>query len=63
MPSSRPSPQTSGSVRRTLTLVAQIGEVQLSATWMQDGTPDTAPDSQSLDTLFTDAVLLVRRAG
>lgn len=53
----------SGSVRRTLTLVAQIGEVQLSATWMQDGTPDTAPDSQSLDTLFTDAVLKVRRAG
>jgi hypothetical protein len=53
----------SGSVRRTLTLVAQIGEVQLSATWMQDGAPDTAPDSQSLDTLFTDAVLLVRRAG
>ena len=47
----------SGSVRRTLTLVAQIGEVQLSATWMQDGAPDTAPDSQSLDTLFTDAVL------
>ena len=31
----------SGSVRRTLTLVAQIGEVQLSATWMQDGAPDT----------------------
>ncbi len=53
----------SGSVRRTLTLVAQIGEVQLSATWMQDGMPETAPDSQSLDTLFTDAVLKVRRAG
>jgi hypothetical protein len=53
----------SGSVRRTLTLVAQIGDVRLSATWMQDGTPDTAPDSQSLDTLFTDAVLMVRRAG
>lgn len=53
----------SGSVRRTLTLVARIGEVQLSATWMQDGAQDAEPDSQSLDPLFTDAVLMVRRAG
>jgi len=53
----------SGSVRRTLTLVAQIGEGQLRVTWMQDGAPETAPDSQSLDTLFTDAALKVRRAG
>ena len=53
----------SGSVRRTLTLVAQIGDVQLSATWLQDGTPEITPDSQSLDTLFTDSVLKVRRSG
>jgi hypothetical protein len=53
----------SGPVRRTLTLVAQIGEVRLSATLLHDGTIETTPDSQSLDTLFTDAVLKVRRGG
>jgi hypothetical protein len=53
----------SGPVRRTLTLVAQVGEVRLSATLLHDGTIETTPDSQSLDTLFTDAVLKVRRGG
>ena len=53
----------SGSIRRMLTLVAQVGEVRLSATWLHDGTPETTPDTQSLDTLFTDAVLKVRRVG
>jgi hypothetical protein len=53
--------------RRTLTLAAQIGDVRVSATWLRDGapetTPDAAPDNQVLDTLFTDAVLKVRRVG
>ena len=53
----------SGSMRRTLTLVAQIGDVRVSVTWLQDGTPDAAPDTQALDTLFTDAVLKVHRVG
>jgi hypothetical protein len=53
--------QPSGSKRRTLTLVAQVGEVRLSASWLQDGTEETAPDMHSLDTLFSDAVLKVRR--
>jgi hypothetical protein len=57
--------ETSGSVRRTLTLVAQVADVRVSATWLQDGTPETTlyatPDTGSLDTVFTDAVLKVRR--
>jgi hypothetical protein len=59
--------EPSGPTRRTLTLAAQIGEVRVSATWLHDGapetTPDAAPDNQVLDTLFTDAVLKVRRGG
>ncbi|HXO51172.1 MAG TPA: hypothetical protein VN888_09105 [Mycobacterium sp.] len=64
--------EPSGSMRRTLTLAAQIGDVRVSATWLHDGTPETtpditpdtqAPDTQALDTLFTDAVLKVRRVG
>ena len=58
---------SSGSMRRTLTLAAQIGDVRVSATWLHEGTPeatpDVAPDTQALDTLFTDAVLKVRRVG
>ena len=57
----------SGSMRRTPTLSAQIGDVRLSATWLHDGTPETtpdvAPDTQALDSLFTDAVQKVRRVG
>jgi hypothetical protein len=59
--------EPSGPTRRTLTLAAQIGDVRVSATWLHDGapetTPDAAPDNQVLDTLFTDAVLKVRRVG
>ena len=58
---------SSGSMRRTLTLAAQIGDMRVSATWLHqgtsEGTPDVAPDTQALDTLFTDAVLKVRRVG
>jgi hypothetical protein len=57
----------SGSMRRTLTLAAQVGDVRVSATWLHEGTPedtpDVAPDTQALDALFTDAVLKVRRNG
>ena len=45
---------------RTLTLVALVDDVQVTASWRQQGTSDTTPDTQSLDTLFTDAVLNVR---
>ena len=59
--------ESSGSMRRTLTLAAQIGDVRVSATWLHEGTPETAPDvapdTQALDTLFTDAVRKVRRDG
>lgn len=58
---------SSGSMRRTVTLAAQIGDMRVSATWLHQGTseatPDVAPDTQALDTLFTDAVLKVRRVG
>jgi hypothetical protein len=53
--------QPSGEIRRTLTLAAQVGDVRLTTTWLHTGTQ--SPDTQSLDTLFTDAVLKVRRVG
>jgi hypothetical protein len=49
-------------VRRTLTFLAQIGDTRISATWLQDG-PSGDPDAASLDALFSDAVLKVRRGG
>jgi hypothetical protein len=59
--------ESSGSMRRTLTLAAQIGVVRVSATWLHEGpketTPDAAPDTQTLDAMFTDAVRRVRRIG
>jgi len=58
---------SSGSMRRTLTLAAQIGDIRVSATWLHEGTseaaPDVAPDTQALDTVFTGAVLKVHRVG
>lgn len=54
---------TSGSSEmRTLTLVALIDDVRVSAAWQQPHVSDSASDSQLLDTLFTDAVLKVRSA-
>ena len=59
--------ESSGLMHRTLTLAAQIRDVCVSATWLHEGAPETtpgaAPDTQALDTLFTDAVLAVRRVG
>jgi hypothetical protein len=47
---------------RTLTFVALVGDVQVTASWQQRGQSGDEPDAQALDTLFTDAVLKVRRA-
>jgi hypothetical protein len=59
--------ESTGLMRRTLTLAAQIRDVRVSATWLHEGAPETAPDAapdtQALDALFTDAVLKVRRVG
>jgi hypothetical protein len=49
-------------VRRTLTFLAQIGDTRVSATWLQVG-PSGDPDTASLDAVFSDAVLKVRRGG
>ena len=51
---------TPDSERRTLTLAAQIGDTRVSATWLQDPAVDD-PDTRSLDTLFSDAVVKLRR--
>jgi hypothetical protein len=48
------------SARRTLTLAAQIGDTRVSATWLQDPAVDD-PDARSLDTLYSDAVMKLRR--
>lgn len=59
--------ESTGLMSRTLTLSAQIGDTRVSATWLHDGTaestPDIAPDTHALDSLFTEAVLKVRRGG
>jgi hypothetical protein len=49
-------------VQRTLTFLAQIGDTRISATWLQVD-PSGDPDTASLDALFSDAVLKVRRGG
>jgi hypothetical protein len=49
-------------VRRTITIVAQIGDARVSATWLHDGAP-ADPDTAALDSVFSDAVLKVRRGG
>ncbi len=46
----------------TLTLVALVDDVRVTASWQQDGSSNASPDTQALDTLFTDAVLKVRQA-
>jgi hypothetical protein len=53
---------TAVTARRTLTLAAQIGDTRVSATWMQNPATDD-PDTASLDAVFRDAVLKLRRAG
>lgn len=46
---------------RTLTLVALVDDVQVTASWQGNGASGDPPDMAALDTLFTDAVLKVRR--
>jgi hypothetical protein len=46
---------------RTLTLVALVGDVEVTASWQRRARSDAEPDTQALDTLFTDAVLKVRQ--
>ena len=53
---------SSGETLRSLTLVAQVADVQVTAAWMT-ASADAPPDTASLDALFTDAVLKVRRGG
>ena len=53
---------TPDSERTTLTFAAQIGDTRVSATWLQDPAVDDA-DTSSLDTLFRDAVVKLRRGG
>ena len=53
------STSSEGSDTRTLTLVALIRDVQVTASWQQQQSSGTSPDTQALDTLFTDAVLVV----
>lgn len=55
------STSTDGQNARTLTLVALVEDVQVTAAWQQNGPPGDSPDTQALDTLFTDAVLEVRQ--
>lgn len=55
--------EPSGLLRRTRTLAAQVDDLRVSATWLHDGAPDIAPDTQALDAVFTNAVLKVRHAG
>jgi hypothetical protein len=56
------TPQSAGEQgSRTLTLVALVEDVQVMASWQQRGSSDDSPDTQALDTLFTDAVLKVRQ--
>ncbi len=55
-PESDDEPET-----RTLTLVALIEDVQVTASWQRRGSSADSGGTQALDTLFTDAVLKVRR--
>lgn len=53
---------TPESERTVLTFAAQIGDTRVSASWLQDPAVDEA-DTSSLDSLFRDAVLKLRRDG
>jgi hypothetical protein len=56
------TPKSAGEAdTRILTLVALIEDVQVTASWQQGESTDDSPDTQALDTVFTDAVLKVRQ--
>ncbi|GFG49542.1 hypothetical protein CQY20_18805 [Mycolicibacterium agri] len=52
-----------GGAARMLTLVALVGDVRVTASWQGEDTSGAEPDAatDALDTLFSDAVLKVRR--
>jgi hypothetical protein len=52
--------ETDQSVTKTLTFVALLGDVRVTASWQASS--DAEPDATTLDTLFSAAVLKVRRA-
>ncbi len=52
--------KSSGEIMRSLTLAAQVGDARVTAAWAA-ASADTPPDTESLDVLFRDAVLKVRR--
>jgi len=55
------TPESSGaSGTRTLTLLARIADVQVTASWQGIVDRDATPDTGQLDALFTGAVLKVR---
>jgi uncharacterized protein DUF5642 len=51
---------SSESERKTLTFAAQVGDSRVSVTWLQDPAVDEA-DTTSLDAVFRDAVVKLRR--
>lgn len=53
---------TSESERTVMTFAAQIGDTRVTASWLQDPAVDDA-DTSSLDALFRDAVVKLRRDG
>lgn len=53
---------TPESERMVMTFAAQIGDTRVSASWMQDPAVDDA-DTSSLDAVFRDAVMKLRRDG
>ena len=55
------TPKSAGPGTRTLTLVALVEDVQVTASWQQRESSDNSPDTQALDAVFTDAVLKVRQ--
>jgi hypothetical protein len=59
--------ESTGLTSRALTLAAQVGDIRVSATWLHDETAESTtniePETHALDSLFTDAVLKVRRVG
>ena len=54
------SPSADKPNTRTLTLVALVDDVQVTASWQGNAASGDPPDTTALDTLFTDAVLKVR---
>lgn len=53
---------TAESERTVMTFAAQVGDTRVSASWLQDPAVDQA-DTSSLDALFRDAVVKLRRDG